>query len=357
MNKDAGRGNLLFVTLWLESGEELPFVVDTGATSTLLDKSLKPKLGKRRGTTTAASWDGVKHKVDLYVTPKLYLGSTPLMTHSEIWINDLKPLSSKAGRPIMGILGMDCLRHYCIQLDFEAGKMRFLDPDHVNAAQQGKTFPLTFRWGCPCIQHIGLLGGTSTNLLIGIDTGHRPDGALESRLFREVREQRLRLEGDAVNGQDSGRVWFSKCVWDGESYTNLLIGNGGNFIGNVIGLGFLARHLVTFDFPRRTMYLNQTSVGPLVDENMEAAAEFFKALKEKDQLPGWSKNDKGTIYLEPYPNFEAFDGRKNGDSSTYHYQVDRASESSPWKLQKAWRTDTNDCLIKEYLVPQETHQR
>jgi hypothetical protein len=90
---------------------------------------------------------------------------------------------------------------------------------------------------------------------------------------------------------------------------------------------------------------------------MEAAAEIFKTLKGKNQLPGWSKNDKGTIYLEPYPNFEAFDGRKNGDSSTYHYQVDRASESSPWKLQKAWRTDTNDCLIKEYLVPQETHQR
>jgi len=29
MNKDAGRGNLLFVTLRLESGEELPFFLDT----------------------------------------------------------------------------------------------------------------------------------------------------------------------------------------------------------------------------------------------------------------------------------------------------------------------------------------
>jgi hypothetical protein len=351
MNKDAGRGNELFVTLRLESGEELPFVVDTGATYTSLDKSLKPKLGKRRGTMTIASWDGVKHKVDLYVAPKLYLGSTPLMTGSEIWTVDLKHLSSQAGRPVMGVLGMDCLEHYCIQLNFEAGKMRFLDPDHVNAAQQGKAFPLTFRSGCPCIQHIGLLGGTSTNLLIGIDTGHRVDGALESGLFREVREQRLRLEGDAVNGQDSGRVWFSKCVWDGESYTNLLIGNGGNFIGSVIGLGFLARHLVTFDFPRRTMYLNQTSVVPLVDENMEAAAEFLKSLKEKGQLPGWSENDKGTIYLEAFPNFEAFDGRKIGDSSTYHYKIFRASEDSSWKLQKAWRTDQNDKTVEEYSVP------
>jgi hypothetical protein len=84
---------------------------------------------------------------------------------------------------------------------------------------------------------------------------------------------------------------------------------------------------------------------------MEAAAEFFKTLKEKGQLPGWSENDKGTIYLEPYPNFEAFDGRKNGDSSTYHYDVDRASKDSPWKLQRAWQTDTNEHLVKEYPVP------
>ena len=47
VNKDAGRGMWLFVTLRLESGEELPFFVDTGMTFTLFDKSLESKLGKR----------------------------------------------------------------------------------------------------------------------------------------------------------------------------------------------------------------------------------------------------------------------------------------------------------------------
>src|SRR5437773_12538482 len=50
MNKDAGRGLWVFVTIRLESGEELPFVVDTGASWTAFDKSLEPKLGKRLGT-------------------------------------------------------------------------------------------------------------------------------------------------------------------------------------------------------------------------------------------------------------------------------------------------------------------
>src|SRR6267142_6176006 len=50
MNKDAGRGNWLFVTLRLDKDEELRFFVDTGMTLTVLDKSLEPELGKRLGT-------------------------------------------------------------------------------------------------------------------------------------------------------------------------------------------------------------------------------------------------------------------------------------------------------------------
>ena len=45
---------------------------------------------------------------------------------------------------------------------------------------------------------------------------------------------------------------------------------------NLIGSRFLARHLVNFDFSEQTMYLKQTSSGPLDDENAEAAAGFLK---------------------------------------------------------------------------------
>jgi hypothetical protein len=59
--KDAGRGNWLIVTLRLENGEKLPFMVDTGCPITGLDKSLEPKLGTCLGTTTVSSF-GVKHE-------------------------------------------------------------------------------------------------------------------------------------------------------------------------------------------------------------------------------------------------------------------------------------------------------
>jgi hypothetical protein len=351
INKDAGRGGMLMVTLRLEDGENLPFMVDTGSTGTLLDKSLKSKLGKRLGTGTAVGWGG-KGKTEAYAAPRLYLGNTPLLTGDKVWIADYKHPS--------GMLGMDCLKHYCIQLDFAAGKMRFLRPDHVNAAELGKAFPLTMMGNLPYVHHPGLLGKSGTNLLI--DIGCRIDGL----------EEKSAIKGLAQILPD--------CVWDGETYTNLAVAAVEH--ANVLGLGFFARHLVTFDFPRRTMYLKPTSVGPLADDSaMEtgndeigAPAEFLETLKDEGRLPGLSKDDQGALCLEAYSNFGSpsanvkgvayvrayfnsshqavtFAFWKNDGSPAGHYQVVRAAKDRPWELQRAWQTDVKGLVVQEYAIP------
>jgi predicted aspartyl protease len=240
INKGAGRGNLLFVPIRFESGEELSFVVDTGSGRTLLDKSLESKLGKRLGTMTIQSW-GTKSQHAVYAPPRLYLGGALLNTASNVAIFDFTQMSVNTGRPIKGMLSMDCLKHYCLQLDFEAGKLRFLDSSRLNSSELGKAFPVRFPSGeRPFIAHTSLTGGSSTNCLI--DTGFDVDG---------------RVDG----GTNKGRIRLQQCVWDGETYTNLIVGQGTN--ANILGLRFLARHLVTLDFPNRTMYLQRRSVGPL----------------------------------------------------------------------------------------------
>jgi hypothetical protein len=67
-NKDAGRGTWLFVTLQLENGEQLPFLLDTGAPWTFFDKSREPKLGKRLDTGTAWNF-GTKRESGVYAAP------------------------------------------------------------------------------------------------------------------------------------------------------------------------------------------------------------------------------------------------------------------------------------------------
>jgi len=341
-NKDAGRGNWLFVTVRLESGEELPFFVDTGVTLSVLDKSLEPKMGKRLGSGTLWRF-GTTQKVGIYAAPRLYLGSTRLITSKKILLHDLKEPSALSGRRVMGILGMDCLKHYCIQLDFEAETMRFLESHHLDTGQLGQAFPLTYRWNCPMIRQSALVGEQITN--VWIDAGYAKDGALNAGLFRQkVEERTLRAQGEATNGSRFERAWLPNSVWNGQSYTNLIVGNE----SDLVGLRFLARHLVTFDFPKHTMYLKQRRASPLVDDDTEAASQFLKSLKAKGRLPGWPENDEGATYLEAQPDSQTYNFRKNGGSFTSHYRVIRGSKDQPWKLKNAWRTDQNDRFVEEY---------
>jgi hypothetical protein len=272
MNPDAGRGGNLLVKARLADGEEFLMIVDTGMPGTLLDKSLLPKLGKQLDVFTVHTFDaGVKG--GLYAAPKIFLGNVQLMTGSRVFAGDLSKLLSQPKPSIKGILGIDCLRHYCVQLDFQSGTVRFLNPAQLDTAALGKSYPLEFVHrqeysGLPMIPRAGLLGGTTTNVII--DTGNYSDGMASGRAIRQnakgsysgglIKRTKHFL---AVKGWVNRPVNSLNCVWDGNTYTNLVIRRGPPDYPDWIGLRFLARHLVTFDFPHAAMYLKQTSTGPL----------------------------------------------------------------------------------------------
>lgn len=362
MNQEAGQGGLLIVTLRLESGEKLPFMVDTGASGTGFDKSLEPKLGKRLGTGTAWHF-GDKQEGGAYAAPRLYLAGIPLMmTGANVFTYDLRPFSSTAGRPILGVLGMDVLAHYCIQLDFQAGKLRFLDDEHPGKNDWGRPFPLTDIGDGRFSVRENLAGTKDSGSVI--DSGCNYDGWLSQPLFQQWTNQAKLPVG--------GEVRFPMGVLGGETYRDIILRGFGaeslsvgdsHIVFNGIGLRFLARHLVTFDFPKRTMYLKRTNFDSLVDKDREAAGKaatesaikILNGLKEKGRMPGWSKNDeaatKTVTFHFHYPDSLTLDYLKKGGSSTYHYEFARTSKTSPWKLQKAWQTDANEHLVKEYPVP------
>ena len=250
MNENAGRGADLVVPLRLDSGETGLFVVDTGSSDTVVDKSLEPELGKRFRTTSIAMFGRNRQSSGTYAAPKLRLGDIPLLTGSRVRTYDFKPQTTH----IMGLLGMDCLKHYCIQWDFQAGKMRFLDPQGLKAEELGKAYPIIFSGqGRPFIFHNSLIGEVRTNTPVTtrefpatyalIDSGYSADGRVDT----------------GTNG--SGWIHLPECVWGGRNYTKLTVGQGEN--ANLLGLRFLARHLVTLDFPNQKLYLKQTTVDPL----------------------------------------------------------------------------------------------
>ncbi len=275
INPEAGRGGWLVVTLKLESGEELPVVVDTGTSGTFLDKSLEPKLGKRLDTAEFQSW-GTKKKVNVYAAPKLYLGGALLMMPPRIVTDDFKSWASATGHPIMGMLSLDCLCHYCIQLDFAAGKMRFLDDEQADKQKWGKAFPivpLNSKDGRAAVAE-NLFGAQGPHSLI--DSGISEDGWLMPRYF----EQWTNRAAPPAKGE----ARWPNGAFGGEEYPMVSLRRI-DVESDGIGLRFLARHLVTFDFPKQTLYLRRQSIGPLPDpslKRMEALEPVIMAVLEED---------------------------------------------------------------------------
>jgi hypothetical protein len=180
----------------------------------------------------------------------LYLGRVRLVTGEKIATQDLA--AHFPGRSVAGILGMDCLGHYCLQLDFSENKLRFLDSSRLGEQELGKAFPMTARRGCFFVNDnvAGISGVPSL-----VDTGCNFDGVLAPPLFRQWTNQ-----PDAATGVAGEGAHYPDGVFGGVVYTKLYLAGDGE--QNLIGLHFLARNLVTLNFPGRMLYLLQRSAGP-----------------------------------------------------------------------------------------------
>ena len=303
---------------------------------------------------------------------------------------------------IMGILGMDCLKLYCLQLDFNASAIHFLDPDKLNTNGLGRAFPFALD-NNEVVVHADFFGANDAR--VRLDTGDPPDGALSHGLFHwEIKKQKPLL----TNQWKSFGLSFARLPrieFGGETYTNLVLHTCPLTMSllsypRYIGLRFLARHLVTFNFPKQMMYLQQRSVGPLPDgipelkeslgyvndqppTNLNARFEslakqkpggrlfldagvFLQNIKRKGQLPGWSKNDTGYTNLsfdldlasewehpikpEDYPLTQTLTVFRKGDTSIYNYTIVKPSPDASWQLQRAWKAAPSGHILKDYPI-------
>lgn len=364
LNQDAGRGGLVSVSIRLPDGEKLAVDLDTGSPITAFDKSLEPKLGKRLFTVPMINF-GVSQEAGVYAAPALYLGKVPLqMEGTNVATFDRQKMADPDGPSFLGVIGMDVLQHYCIQLDFAAGKLRFLDDEHADKKAWGTPFPLTdIGDGCFTIDDnlAGVKGARSV-----IDTGCDASGWLRPELYRQWTNQ---------NSSADEKVYSPDGTLGGEIYHDLdlspldakaIASDDGHIKFNGIGLSALAENLVTLDFPKRTMYLKHTSDWRLVSRDLKAAMtpaqksslKSLERLKKSGQLPGVPKDSHGTLTAfhftqaaSPYLDTATWDGQMNGDSSIRHFSLTRTSKNGPWKLQKAWRTDQSGHTIEEYPLP------
>lgn len=90
------------------------------------------------------------------------------------------------------------------------------------------------------------------------------------------------------------------------------------------------------------------------------AGEYIISRAKEGSLPGWSKDDHGSLVVpnikppeeqtEAYPILRIIRLRKNRDTSEYYYWVTRESERAPWQLKKALRASPDGQTREEYSL-------
>jgi predicted aspartyl protease len=286
----------IIVKLRIEDGEELPVKLDTGATVTFLDESLVSKLGRRLGTTNCGFPFGNPNNdneettslCNYYSAPKLYVGDRPLLTGPLV-------ITGRSHAPtVKGTLGMDCLRHYCIQFDFVAGKVIFLDPENLDPSELGT--PLALRSGHGNITYFEGDPFAQGKMRFMLDTGFDGpyDAMIDPKVFKRLAQKYPNnvIEFVVPAGISSGNI-FPKLNFCGQTYTDLnfyTAGLSGMHVKGVIGMRFLARHRVTLNYPKHIMYLKYITGAPLAGGSATSDKKSLQATGATPSVFGGAGN-------------------------------------------------------------------
>jgi hypothetical protein len=131
------------------SSEPLHFLLDSGASVSVLDLGTARRLNTKLGAAQSAQ--GVHTRATAYRVPSFgaHLGGVALP--KSLLALDLSPVSARCHRRINGLLGADFFRGRIVQIDYAARKVRLLSRNELNTA--GHTaLPLAMRNDALCVR-------------------------------------------------------------------------------------------------------------------------------------------------------------------------------------------------------------
>lgn len=243
----AKHGDVLLVPVSL--GEEtVNFMVSTNTYFTVVDSRLELLWTECQRDAAASRREGND-------VPLANVGELDIPVSHRVQFHDLAFLETVTGYKIGGVLGIDFLYPYVMAVDFDEGILRFLDrvPDNAGAP---RTFHLRAHDPLPLIEvNVPGLGLTPFSVNIGsiLRMG------LEPNAFRTLRRHhQAAVVSEAQVTNELGQVRRMQITIlpelriAGDTMAEVAVAETPT---NVIGLDFLSRFRVTFDFANAQLYL------------------------------------------------------------------------------------------------------
>ena len=255
--------------------KDYQFVLDTGATVSVFDVSLRSHLGPRVGSVRAGVAQGGDMQVEVHSTANARVGSLPL-TKGPVGCHDCILLRETSGCDVRGLVGMDFLKDWIITIDFDEGRLDVLPPGTGRDPNWGESGPFVFDAGGAMIVFPTV--GESTWTAFEVDTGNDSTGHLEEALLnRVVGSHEARVTGDekavTLSGKHSSQVvQLSHLCLGAFRHDNLRFSSGNQ---NILGLNYLSRYRVTIDFPKQRLYLAKGKHFADPDAGHKSGLHFF----------------------------------------------------------------------------------
>lgn len=246
-------------------GKEYLFVMDSGASTTIFDISLRAKLGPARQTATFRTGDQPV-EMELFDAPNASLGRLSLKQAGPVACTDLALLRRMEGRDIRGILSLGWLARYAIQINYDAGLVTIFQRDGRKHPDWGESVPISVsRQGIPWVT---LKTGPDAQMECLIDTGMSGTGCLPEDIFDRVIQatgsptiESVLLTGSGI--QQSRMMRVKALSIQSLRYEGLIFDQGSVC---TLGTAFLSRHLVVFDLAGGRMYLKPGKTFSQPDE-------------------------------------------------------------------------------------------
>jgi predicted aspartyl protease len=243
-------GYLIQVEGRIDTRNNLKFILDTGASITIVDQRIADQLKLDRHPSQSFNFDRVLNW-DAATLPELQFGPVHA-TDIAVFIGHLADYSEFA-KNADGIIGMDLLKFTNFSIDFDTGKIMFYPLEQKVSVVPGN--PLL---QCPVLEV--QVQGHSVRLIL--DSGLSGIILYEERLRKQI--PRLRIAGHVADVTMGGRVQAKQAtipdVLVGKTnrdVTALLVASPASEmlpgIDGIIGIGALKAHHINFDFSARTV--------------------------------------------------------------------------------------------------------
>lgn len=135
-------GDYIIARVRLNNKTEEKFIVDTGASQTVLDKSVAQKLGGGGGGSYSITTGGKALDVNYMTLSSLAVGDVS-MDNVTAMVYDIAAMSLAPGSRIGGLLGANVLRRFLVTIDYRDKVLILANPQSVVIPKGATVLPIT----------------------------------------------------------------------------------------------------------------------------------------------------------------------------------------------------------------------